>query len=110
MKTKTKTIKKVCAICGKSFRPKNNKGKFCSQACKHKSFRNSRRTQLLNVKESVIYTPRNVYMGFIPGFCIKIRSPKDTDISKFIKRGIGTEKAIKVAEKKGFEIERISME
>jgi endogenous inhibitor of DNA gyrase (YacG/DUF329 family) len=34
--TKHKTIKKSCQICGKSYRAKSNKGKFCSNACKQR--------------------------------------------------------------------------
>lgn len=49
---------KQCIQCGGSFEPKNPKGKFCSDACKQKHYRNrkevERSTKKFSAEEPVV--------------------------------------------------------
>ena len=62
IKTKPKSIEKVCLTCGKVFSAKDNRTKYCSAECRYRYWRPGKKSITKTKKETVVYQKNALYV------------------------------------------------
>lgn len=63
IKTKPKSIEKVCLTCGKVFSAKDNRTKYCSAECRYRYWRPGKKSITKTKKETVVYQKKCAICG-----------------------------------------------
>lgn len=63
IKTKPKSIEKVCFTCGKVFSAKDNRTKYCSAECRYRYWRPGKKSITKTKKETVVYHKKCAICG-----------------------------------------------
>lgn len=63
IKTKPKSIEKVCLTCGKVFSAKDNRTKYCSAECRYRYWRPGKKSINKTKKEKVVYHKKCAICG-----------------------------------------------